>query len=248
MLSKLIEKYAVFIGAIGMIIGLSMLIFGSKFMKYNLVFIIILASITFCLYAYYYFPIDKTHDYTLFITIGIGFILGILIGYFLIQAENVLFFAIGAYLGYLIGSLLYAGITVHFANTNLCMIITIVITMIIFGIISIKISKHIIIITTSFIGGYLTVRGASLYIGHFPPESVIIELISKKEYDQLFAVNNYFLIFLIFIYRNWMVFLLGILLLWLFLLLLEFIFNIRLIKRKRRIRIELMIIDIDLHN
>lgn len=199
MLSKLIEKYAVYLGGIGMIFGLSMLIFGSKFMKYNLLFIIILASITFCLYAYYYFPIDKTHDYTLFITIGIGFILGILIGFFLIKAENVLFFAIGAFLGYLIGNLLYAGVTIHFSNSSVCMLLTIVISMVAFGFIAIKISKHVIILTTSVIGGYLAVRGASLYIGHFPPESVIFELIRKNEYDELYAVFKFLFIFFIFI-------------------------------------------------
>jgi hypothetical protein len=199
MLSKLIEKYAVYLGGIAMIFGLSMVIFGSKFMKYNMIFIIILASCTFCLYAYYYFPIDKTHDYTLFITIAIGLILGCLIGYFLVKAEIVLFFSIGAYLGYLIGSLIYAGITIHFANNSICMIATIVISMGIFGFISIKISKHVIIISTSLIGGYLTVRGASLYIGHFPPESVLFELIRKNEYQELFAVIFLLIIIIIII-------------------------------------------------
>lgn len=109
-----------------------------------------------------------------------------------------MFFAIGAYLGYIVGSLIYAGITVHFSASNICMLATLLVTMVIFGIIAVNISKWVVIVTTSVIGGYLTVRGASLYIGHFPPESVIIELISKKEYSELFDVRKSFLFFFIF--------------------------------------------------
>ena len=184
LLSKFIEKYKQVLGAVAILIGLFMLTFGNKFLKVTFVIILIIASCSFALYFYYYLPIDKSRDYTLWITLGVGLIFGLVLGYFLIKIEVIIYFCIGGYLGYLLGNMLYAATLIHI-NSNLVLPITLVICILLCGYISYKLSKHIIIVTSSLIGAYAVVRGASLYIGHFPNESVIFDLIKNHEFDQL---------------------------------------------------------------
>lgn len=184
MLSKFIEQYKSLLGVLVIIIGLFMLTFGNKFLKVTFVITLIIASCSLALYFYYYLPINKSRDFTLWIILGVGLIFGIVLGYFLIKIEAIIYFCIGGYLGFLLGNLLYAAIFIHI-NSNVVLPITLVICILICGYISYKLSKHIIIVTSSIIGAYAVIRGASLYIGHFPNESVIIDLIKNHEFDQL---------------------------------------------------------------
>jgi len=184
MLSKFIEQYKVVVGAVAIFIGIFLLIFGNKFLKITFVIVLITASCSFALYFYYYLPIDKSRDYTLWITLGVGFIFGLVLGYFLIKIESIIYFCIGAYLGYLLGNMIYAAALIHI-NSDIVLPVTLAISIVICGYISFKLSKHLIIITSSVIGAYAVVRGASLYIEHFPNESVIIDLIKNHEFDQL---------------------------------------------------------------
>ncbi len=59
-------------------------------------------------------------------------------------------------------------------------------------------ADHILIICTSFVGGYLTIRvkiilsqGVSLYAGGFPDEQLIKDLMSKGEYEEIKKILNY---------------------------------------------------------
>ena len=47
---------------------------------------------------------------------------------------------------------------------------------------------HIIIIATSFIGGYLVAKGISLYAGGFPDEKYMIDLISNGEMEEFYEL------------------------------------------------------------
>jgi len=188
MLTKFIEQYKEIVGLGLMIFGLFMLVFGNKFLKVTFVLIMIIGTTSVALYFYYYFPIDKSKNYSLYITLGIGAIIGLIIGYFLIKITAIIYFAIGGYLGYCLGTMLYAVIFIRINNTWMYPVI-LVICIPICGYVSYKLSKHLIIITTSLIGAYSIVRGASLYIGHFPNEPVIFELINNHEWDQLKLVK-----------------------------------------------------------
>ena len=177
------EKYKNVVGAISIIIGVFFLIFGQKFLKATFVIIVIIAAILLSLYGYYYLPIDKTYN-NVWISIGIGFLIGIIAAYFVIQISQAIYICIGGACGYAVGNLIYAIIFVHM-NKDYVYPAVILSCVIIFAFISFKLSKHLIIITTSLIGSYLTVRGLSFYLGHFPSESVLIELIKNNEMNQL---------------------------------------------------------------
>lgn len=198
MLTRLIETYRVFIGIIAISFGIFMFIFGYKFLKASFVIIMILISITFFIWIYYNIPIEKSKDYGLWATIIIGIIFGIVLGYFLIKINSLIYFCIGGYLGYLVGNILLTLIILRVKNDTLAYIAVMIIFILVCGFISYKLSKHIIITTTSLIGVYFIVRGVSFYFGHFPNESVIFDLIKNHEFDQLKKVSHISIIFFIF--------------------------------------------------
>lgn len=185
MVTKFIDDYKLGIGVIAIMMGFFMLIWGNKFLKISFVIVLVIISMTFFIWIYYNLPIEKSREYVLWITIGIGFVFGLVIGYFLIKINALIYFFIGGYLGYLVGNILFSGIIIHIKNNDIAYYVTLVLCIIICGFISYKLSNHIIIVTTSVLGSYLIVRGASFYIGHFPSESVILYLIKNGEFGQL---------------------------------------------------------------
>jgi hypothetical protein len=48
-----------------------------------------------------------------------------------------------------------------------------------------KIRNYVTVICTSYMGAYMSVRGLSIIIGHFPDEKLILSMISKEEMNQL---------------------------------------------------------------
>lgn len=190
MLSKFVEIYKQVFGAIAILIGIFMLTFGNKFLKITFTLVLMIASCSIALYFYYYLPIDKSEDFTLWITLVVGLIFGLVLSYFLIKIEELIYFCIGGYLGYLLGNMIYTAILINL-NSDLVLPITLIISILLCGYVSFKLSKHIIILTSSLLGAYAIVRGASFYIGHFPNESVIIDLIKNNEFNQLKTVIEF---------------------------------------------------------
>jgi Domain of unknown function (DUF4203) len=100
-----------------------------------------------------------------------------------------IYFGIAAYFCYLIEYGFYSAFGKKINNSIYCLIICLVIFMLIFGYILYKLFKHVIIFSTSIIGGYMVVRGSSVYLGKFPNEAIIFNLIQNNEYDQLLSVK-----------------------------------------------------------
>lgn len=66
--------------------------------------------------------------------------------------------------------------------------------------------KLILIISTSIIGGFLTVRGISFVGGGFPSESLILDILNSQEYEQI----PHFLTSTVYFYlAAWVVFSVG---------------------------------------
>lgn len=127
-----------------------------------------------------------TKELYIWITLGVSFIVGMVVGIILLKCITVLFFIVGGAFGYVIGVFVY-DILIMYVNWNGTIVywVTIGIAIIVFGIIGLKVEVLITIIATSVIGGYAAVRGMSFIIGGFPDESKIFDLASEKEWDQL---------------------------------------------------------------
>ena len=134
-----------------------------------------------------------TSTTTVWIIIGVSFVIGLLLGGLLSKAVKLLVLIVGAFVGYCAGNFIYE-IALRYINTNPDTLYWIVIgaCMIICMIIAHFLFMKALAIGTAIIGGYLIIRGASFVIGHYPNESQIIDLIKHKEWEQLKEIRDYY--------------------------------------------------------
>lgn len=134
----------------------------------------------------------------MWITLAFVIICGVLIGYLFLKYELkvIVDVAIAGFAGFLLGVFLYDFCLnqikmnpkiVYFSSIVLCIIILVALVLFF--------RNFVIILATSFIGAYSIIRGLSIMIGGFPSESMIIDLISKKEWSQLKLVKFFILKF-----------------------------------------------------
>ena len=141
-------------------------------------------SLLFSLILFSIFTVETELQFWL--VVGIPFVVGILIGILLLKLIKIAIFVQAALAGYPIGVFLYQLCIkyIHWRPDILYWII-IILCMILCGVLALFALKWAIIISTSIIGGYMVIKGISIFAGKFPDESEIIALIKAKEYDQL---------------------------------------------------------------
>ena len=191
------DKYSSVLGGVIMAVGIFLIVFGAKFVKVTLFVTGVFTSIT--VFAVVYFTIFTANSaVTVWYVLGVGLVVGIALSYFLIQITNAFFMVIGGYMGYTLGIFLYNLVLYKIqGDPKVVFWVTIIACVIFFAIISLWFVKHIMIIATSVCGGYAIVRGMSLYVGHFPSESVILDLVQHQEWDQFdSAFEGYVYIYL----------------------------------------------------
>jgi len=125
-------------------------------------------------------------NYAIWIIIAVSIVLGLIIGYFLVKAQQVFFIILGAYIGYIVAILLY-NMFLHNINgdQNTIYWTTCGVSAAVFAIAAYVMYQYIVIFSTSLIGAYATIRGISMYAGGFPDESLVITLIKNNETSQL---------------------------------------------------------------
>jgi hypothetical protein len=121
------------------------------------------------------------------LSIGVGVGIGILLGKF-VEIGILIMAFIG---GYLLGTLFYNFLLV---SLNSAFLLGFCAFGGAFGSVNLtnKYKDHIIIVMTSLIGSYFTVRGVSLFVGGFPDEVEIFNQVANKDYK----VTNEFLYYL----------------------------------------------------
>jgi len=171
-----------------MLVGLFLLILGVKFLKVTFVITAIFASLTLMLFLLGLFNI--TQQYAVWIFLAILLILGVVLAYFIIGLTRLVVAILGGYLGYVLGLVLYQSIFIYVnSNPKVVYWIVIFVCIILCALAALWATKHMLIISTCFIGGYAVVRGASFYIGHFPDEKIVMDLIANEEWEQLKGVR-----------------------------------------------------------
>jgi hypothetical protein len=190
--SSFLDTYKMFLGTAMIIIGLFLVFLGAKFLKVTILIVGMLASIT-ILFTVYYAFFTPENENTVWILLAVSGLIGLSLGFLLIKMAKGVTMVIGGYLGYLVSIFLY-NLLLKYINASPQIIYwcTTIGCIFIFAFISLWIANIMLIVSTSVIGGYAIIKGASLYIGHFPSESIIIDLIKYKEWDELDNVD-YFL-------------------------------------------------------
>jgi hypothetical protein len=171
------------------LIGFFLLILGTKLLKATTIVVSIISVVTVSLVIFYNFFQVYTLS-SVWIVLSVGFILGLLLGYLMIKLTNWFFAMMGGYLGYVIGIFIY-NLLLKFVEYDAKVLywITLLGSIFLFAMLALWIIKHILILGTSICGAYAVIRGASLYIGEFPDEDIILDLLKHQEFSQLEQVR-----------------------------------------------------------
>ncbi len=179
-----LEQNKSYLGAVVIAIGAFLVIFGVKFIKVTVFVSGVISCMTICVLIYFNIFINNSTT-TVWIVLSVGLILGLILSWFLVKITNVFFMILGGYLGYTLGIFLY-NLFLNFihADPKVIFWVTIIGSIVLGAVLSLWLVKHILIISTSVCGAYAVIRGTSLYLGHFPNESVILDLIQHQEWEQ----------------------------------------------------------------
>lgn len=186
-ISSFLIEYKSFIGAIIIVFGLFLCILGLKVLKITIFFTT--TAFSFILLFVFMFIIilpRGTDLFVVWIVAGCSIGLGILFGIVGVYYRRIFFTIMGGMIGFIIGNIFFVAVLSHIQwNSTLLYILTLLIFIIVFAIISYFFMKIIIILGTSMIGSYSIIWGISLYAGHYPSESIIIDLINRGEREEI---------------------------------------------------------------
>ncbi len=137
---------------------------------------------------------DKdTPDYWGWIVFSITLVIGAIVGLILARFSRFGVAVLAAFGGFIVGIIIYGTCLYKLDNDKQlfywCFNIALAL---IFGLLTIWLYRHMLIISTAFVGSYLFIRGISLYAGHFPSEADLINEIKYSEFrthiDPIFYV------------------------------------------------------------
>lgn len=179
----------VWLGIILIIFGLLLSFLGAKFFWFSLIALlcVIFTTIIFILYFILQAIIGFQGTYwSVIVVVVCGCILGISIGICLKTMVSIFFIGIGGFMGYVVAMFLYNTVLNHIhSNPTVVFWVTVGVLVLLGMIIGYKFLKVLFIFTTSFFGSYLVIRALSFWIGGFPSESLVIDLINSQEWDTL---------------------------------------------------------------
>jgi hypothetical protein len=189
--SSFINENKSYLGAIVITIGLFLVFLGAKFLKITILIVNTLSCIT-VLFLVYFNIFSPESESTVWILLAVGVVLGLAFGYFMIKLAKGITMLLGGYLGYLVSIFAYnLALQYIHASPHLIYWCVTIGCIFIFALLSLWIAEVMLIVSTSVIGSYAIVRGASFYIGSFPSESIILDLIKNKEWDELDKVKYF---------------------------------------------------------
>lgn len=187
---KFFTSNSVWVGAVVIGIGVFLCFFGKRLEQITkLVICALFVPLILIMIIYGCFTIDN--NWAPYVILGIGLALGIGLGILFIKFEKFFGAILGAGLGYIVGVVIYNTCLQYIkVNATLVYYLTIVASIILFAILGYCLYSILLVIGTAVIGAYLIVRGISLYAKGFPNESAVIDLIMKKEFEELKQFNT----------------------------------------------------------
>jgi len=152
---------------------------GNKLFKPT-IFIVFAGTVFFLIMLFFYaliLPIT-TKDWTVWLIGSIGLVLGLIVGFFMTKLARIAIAALGGWIGFVGGLLIHEAFLYHSSSQWLFWVICVGLAVIGF-VITFWQYKLILIVSTAFLGSYLIVRGASLFIGGYPNEFTLISKIQN---------------------------------------------------------------------
>lgn len=173
--AKFMTKYAFLWGGIMIVFGLVLAFFGNRFLTG--VIAICSCLITILLGVYFtsmfvdaVFDYDKIENYAVWIILGLWIIIGLVVGYFMVKKRKWGIALMGCFGGVVLGLLITTIVGPALSNAILYYCIIIGCAIIAF-VITLYVEKAVIIVSTSFVGSFMIIRGISMYAGGFPNET-----------------------------------------------------------------------------
>ena len=184
------DKHYIWVGAIVIVIGIFLCFFGRRVEQATkLIVCALFVPLILIMIVYGFFTVDNS--WAPYVILGVGLAAGIGLGILFIIFEKFFGAILGAGLGYIIAVAIYNTCLQYVKlNATLVYYLTIAGGIILFAILGYCLYKTLLVIGTAIIGGYLIVRGISLYAGGFPNESTVVDLLMKKEYEELVEFNT----------------------------------------------------------
>lgn len=186
-LSSFIKNFKIIFFIAFILIGSFLNFLGAKIVKCTLVitsFFVTIGGIFFLLFSV--IGLKSISMTVMWILLILTILISFVVAYLFLKFIKVFYAVLGGIMGYAIGSILYSFIFRHIsANPTLFYWLTIIVCIILGVLFAVFAHKHLTIVATSILGSYIFIRGISLLAGGFPSEAEIIDLISRKEFDQL---------------------------------------------------------------
>ena len=192
LLLKLLNKYNYVFCVLFVLIGLVLCLFGNRYINKTIIIIggfIGCYAITAAVLSF--FPNFITTETYLFVCLFVAFVLGCVIGYFLKDDIRFSCLLLGAALGFSCATFVYQIVQnyvefdpeiVYYACIGVCIVLG--------AFLGWKLHKYVVIIGTAVLGGYLVMRGISLVAKNYLDESLVIDLIKNKEWEELKDMRN----------------------------------------------------------
>jgi hypothetical protein len=121
-----------------------------------------------------YLDHDKKGSIAMFIvTLLVAVLVGVLCAWAIMKSKVIGIVAIGAFGGYMIGTIAYTAIITLFWVSSIGAIVCGAVGGIIGGVLSYKLYESVTMILTAFMGSYLFVRGVSMFLGGYPNEVML---------------------------------------------------------------------------
>lgn len=161
-IAQFVNKYFYGIGAVMIVIGFVLCFFGSKFIEITIYLgsILIVLTASFIMVFDILFRNSNLEENMIWIIGGVAILAGLILGYLFNKAVKIFFSLLGAYLGYVIGILVYSLFLnkIQGVDPNILYWITIGVCALIFSIVSYIMFEYIVVFSTALIGSYLAVR------------------------------------------------------------------------------------------
>ena len=179
-LMKWLHQYSFVFGAILIVLGFAVGMTGRILFKPAICVIGTLAFVFFAsLLIFSLFFNRDTKPWLEWTIFGVLVLLGLLVGLLLAKLSKLGIFVLAGWGGFCLGLILYNSFIYKIDNSHAILFwITNILLALIAGVLSIYFFDHILILTTSFIGSYLFIRGISFYAGGFPDEIDLVNWIS----------------------------------------------------------------------
>lgn len=180
-----LQKYSYVWGAFFIFFGLVMTFVGRKLFRPAICLTGTVAT-TFILLFFTYEVILNNHppEWEGWTTLAVSILIGLLVGWFLAKVVKLGVALLAAWGGVSLGFICYSAF-LYKIHSQPVFWVTIVGFGIVFAGLTFCIFDPVLILSTAFAGGYLIVRGISMYAGGYPNEFTLYDYIAKKQYSEI---------------------------------------------------------------